>query len=128
MGLSIPSSSIYFSNFNKNYGLSVRCLKDASTTSVEQEEGLPTSFELMQNYPNPFNPSTVISYRLSAFSKVSLKVFDILGKEVATLVNEYQQPGNFVKTFHGTSLPSGIYFYRLQADNFTDSKKMILIK
>jgi len=143
MDLGYYDSRIIFSNVSKGQGFSVRCLKDASTTSVEQEEGLPTTFELMQNYPNPFNPSTAISYRLSAFSKVSLKVFDVLGKEVATLVNEYQQPGNFVKTFHGTSLPSGIYFYRLQVypanggagdpslrsgQGFTDSKKMLLIK
>ncbi|MFA5806018.1 MAG: FISUMP domain-containing protein [Melioribacteraceae bacterium] len=143
LGLSIPNSSIYFSNFNKNYGFSVRCLKDASTTDVEEKEILPNLFQLMQNYPNPFNPSTAISYRLSAFSKVLLKVYDILGKEVAMLVNEYQQPGNFVKTFDGTSLSSGIYFYKLQVypanggagnpslrsgQGFTDSKKMLLIK
>ncbi len=137
------NNTIYWDNYRKNWAISIRCLKDESATSVEQEEGLPTAFQLMQNYPNPFNPSTAISYRLSAFSKVTLKVFDVVGKEVATLVNEYQQPGNFVKTFHGTSLPSGIYFYRLQVypanggagdpslrsgQGFTDTKKMLLIK
>lgn len=103
---------------------------------VEQENKIPADYSLSQNFPNPFNPCTTISYQLSAFSKVTLKVFDVLGREVSTLVNEYQQPGNFVKTFHGTSLPSGIYFYRLQVSDpslgsgqgFTDSKKMLLIK
>ena len=128
--------NLYFYNRDKGSGYSVRCLKGDGVTSVEKEEGLPTEFQLMQNYPNPFNPSTVISYQIPAFSKVTLKVFDVLGKEVATLVNEYQQSGNFVKTFHGTSLPSGIYFYRLQVSDpslrsgqdFTDTKKMMLIK
>ncbi|NJD22614.1 MAG: T9SS type A sorting domain-containing protein [Melioribacter sp.] len=133
IGLSIPNSSIYFSNFNKDFGFSVRCIKDGSVTSAEQEDGFPNTFELKQNYPNPFNPGTTISYRLSAYSKVTLKVFDILGREVATLINEYQQPGNFVKTFDGKSLSSGFYFYTLRISNpaghsFTDSKKMLLIK
>lgn len=110
--------------YYKRFGASLQ----KSLAAVEQEEGLPTKFELMQNYPNPFNPSTAISYRLSAFSNVSLKVFDLLGQEVATLVNENQQPGNYVKTFDATSLPSGIYFYRLQAGNFITSKKMMLLK
>lgn len=128
MGLSIPNSSIYFSNFNKGYGFSVRCLKDASTTGVEQEEGIPNIFELMQNYPNPFNPSTVISYRLSAFSNVTLKVFDVLGKEVATLVNEEKSAGNYKVEFNTSKLVSGVYFYKLTAGEFASTKKMLLIK
>ncbi len=107
-----------------------------SLAAVDQEEGLPTEFQLMQNYPNPFNPSTVISYQLPVAGYVTLKIYDLLGSEISTLVNEYQQPGNFVKTFHGTSLPSGIYFYRLQTSDpslrsgqgFVDMKKMILVK
>ncbi len=122
------NSSIFFSNFNKNYGLSVRCLKDGGVTSVEQEEVLPTTFELKQNYPNPFNPSTAISYRLSAFSKVTLKIYDILGRDVATLVNEEKSAGSYTVDFDASKLVSGIYFYRLQAGNYTDSKKMLLIK
>jgi uncharacterized protein (TIGR02145 family) len=130
MGLSIPNSSIYFSNFNKGYGFSVRCIKDGGVTSVEQEKEIPTTFELMQNYPNPFNPSTVISYQLPVAGYVRLKIYDLLGSEIATLVNEYQQAGIHNSTFNTQNLflPSGIYFYRLQAGNYTDSKKMLLIK
>jgi hypothetical protein len=108
----------------------------SSSLSTLENQILPESFELKQNYPNPFNPTTTISYQIPEAGYVTLKVYDMLGREVATLVNEYQQPGNFVKTFHGTSLPSGIYFYRLQVGDpslrsgqgFTDSKKMLLIK
>jgi photosystem II stability/assembly factor-like uncharacterized protein len=92
------------------------------------KNNMPTGYELMQNYPNPFNPETTISYRLQAASHVSIKVYDVLGREVVTLVDEYKQPGSYVKTLHATSLPSGIYFYRLQAGSFVSTKKMILVK
>jgi hypothetical protein len=89
----------------------------------------PKTFELSQNYPNPFNPTTIISYQLPVSSKVSLKIFNSLGKEIETLVDEYQDAG-----FHSTrftinsSLTSGIYFYKLQAEEFVQVKKLILIK
>jgi uncharacterized protein (TIGR02145 family) len=136
----VTGASTYYLNNSTNmatfyinpvlFGESVRCLKDASTTSVEQEEGLPTTFQLMQNYPNPFNPSTAISYQLPAAGYVRLKIYDLLGSEISTLVNEYQQAGIHNSTFNTQNLflPSGIYFYRLQAGNYTDSKKMLLIK
>jgi hypothetical protein len=95
---------------------------------VEVNVEAPTQFSLQQNYPNPFNPETSISYKVQAASQVSLKVFDVLGREVATLVNEFQQPGLYVKTLRATSLPSGVYFYRLQAGSFTSTKKMILLR
>ncbi|MFA7420028.1 MAG: T9SS type A sorting domain-containing protein [Melioribacteraceae bacterium] len=100
--------------------------------NVEKEE-IPVSFSLSQNYPNPFNPETTISYKVQAASKVSLKVYDLLGREVATLVDQYKQPGSYtvafnVKTRHGVSLQSGVYFYRLQAGSFSETKKMILLK
>jgi len=97
-------------------------------TAVSEDNYLPTEFKLEQNYPNPFNPSTNISWQLSVGSFVSLKVYDALGREVATLVNEYKPAGNFVKTFRGTSLPSGIYFYKLVAGSYSEIKKMILMK
>jgi hypothetical protein len=100
-------------------------------TSVEDETaGLPDHYSLQQNYPNPFNPSTVINYQIPKFSNVSLKVFDILGREVTTLVNKEQQAGNYSVDFSVINyhLSSGIYFYRLSAGNFTQTKKMILIK
>ncbi len=105
---------------------------------VEQEEGLPSTFELTQNYPNPFNPSTVISYQLPVAGYVTLKIYDLLGSEISTLVNEYQQAGIHNSTFNTQNLflPSGIYFYRLQTSDpslrsgqgFVDMKKMILVK
>ncbi len=88
----------------------------------------PVNFNLEQNYPNPFNPSTVISFKLSVSSFVSLKIFDILGREISTLVNEEKQPGNYEVTFDASKLSSGIYFYTLQSGSFVETKKMILIK
>ncbi len=85
-------------------------------------------FRLEQNYPNPFNPATVISYQLSAFSKVSLKVYDILGNEVTTLVNEEKSPGKYEVQWNAAGFASGVYFYRLQAGEFISVKKLILIK
>ena len=83
---------------------------------------------LSQNYPNPFNPSTAISYQLSAVSQTTLKVFNILGQEVATLVNEVQQAGVHTVNFNANNLSSGIYFYQLHAGNFVETKKMVLMK
>ena len=104
-----------------------------NTTDVKEENEIPSEFVLNQNFPNPFNPETTISYKVPAASNVSLKVYDVLGREVATLVDEFKQPGNYqvkfnVETRHGASLPSGVYFYRLQAGNFQASKKFVLIK
>ncbi|MBS1552773.1 MAG: T9SS type A sorting domain-containing protein [Bacteroidetes bacterium] len=90
--------------------------------------GVPTNFELSQNYPNPFNPSTKISFGLPNDGKVSLKIYDMTGKEVMTLVNEVKTAGFYSVSFNASSLSSGIYFYTLSADNFTATKKMMLIK
>ncbi len=81
----------------------------------------------MQNYPNPFNPGTVIGYRLPENCAVRLIVFDILGREVATLVNEKQVPGNYEVTFEAKNLPSGVYFYRLIADDFVQTRKLVVL-
>ncbi len=99
-------------------------------TSVGSRENLPLEYSLSQNYPNPFNPETVISYQLSVSSFVTLKVFDLLGCEVVTLINEYQLPGKYNSQFSifNSQLPSGIYFYRLQTGNYSATKKMILLK
>ncbi|NJD23624.1 MAG: T9SS type A sorting domain-containing protein, partial [Melioribacter sp.] len=103
----------------------VRVADVSDTTTI-----IPVQFTLKQNYPNPFNPETVISYRLAVSCFVSLKIYDILGNEVATLVNEFQQAGIHNSTFiiHNSTLPSGVYFYRLQAGEFIQTKKMLLIK
>ncbi len=101
----------------------------AGPTAVQEiHVANPSNFSLAQNFPNPFNPSTVIIYQLSAVSYVTLNVYDVLGREVAVLVNERQNPGNYKITFGGNKLSSGVYFYRLSADGFTTTKKMILAK
>jgi hypothetical protein len=97
-------------------------------TDVEDEQQLPTEFALMQNYPNPFNPSTVISYQLPVSSNVTLKVYDILGNEVATFVNEEKPAGSYEVKFDASGLSSGIYFYKLQAGSLVETKKMILLR
>jgi hypothetical protein len=89
-------------------------------------------FSLMQNYPNPFNPSTNIKFNVAESGIVTLKVYDLLGKEVVTLMNEYKPSGKYEVTFNsrgdGTSLSSGVYFYQLKINSFVDTRKMILIQ
>ncbi|MDD5361405.1 MAG: T9SS type A sorting domain-containing protein [Ignavibacteria bacterium] len=89
---------------------------------------IPEKYSLSQNFPNPFNPSTTIKYQITKNETVSLKVFDILGIEVATLVNEKQSPGTYQVNWSAGNLSSGIYFYRLRAGSFTDTKRMTLVK
>ena len=86
------------------------------------------SYNLYQNYPNPFNPSTLISYQLPASAFVVLKVFDVLGREIETLVNEHQNAGKHSVQFNAAKLPSGVYFYKLEAGNYNNTKKLLLIK
>lgn len=95
---------------------------------INQENNTPKRYELSQNYPNPFNPSTNIKYQITNSNLVTLKIFDILGKEVATLVNEKQSPGTYEATWNASNYPSGVYFYKIQADDFSETRKMILLK
>jgi hypothetical protein len=99
-------------------------------TSVEEDPsgGLPSAYRLSQNYPNPFNPSTRIRYNIPVHSRVSLKVFNLLGQEVASLVNEEQPAGRYIALFEANSLPTGVYFYRLEAGSFRETKKMLLVR
>ena len=90
--------------------------------------GIPVKFALTQNYPNPFNPSTSFTYELSKAGFVSVKVYDLLGREVATLVNEFKQAGSYPATWNAASFGSGVYFYKMQSGSFTATKKMILMK
>ena len=100
-----------------------------SPTSVSQEHlKMPTQFQLSQNFPNPFNPATVINYQLPISNNVVLKVYDVLGREVATLVNEVKEAGYYSTLFNAKNLPSGIFFARLQSGNDMQIKKMMLIK
>jgi hypothetical protein len=94
----------------------------------ENGDVLPNGFVLRQNYPNPFNPVTRISYSLPNREHVSLKVYDMLGHEVATVVNEEQTAGTHEVTFNGINLASGVYYYRLLSGSYVDTKKFILVK
>jgi len=89
---------------------------------------IPVEYSLLQNYPNPFNPSTKIEFKIPASGLVTLKVYDLLGREVTTLISEELQPGNYAVNFDAVSLSSGIYFYTLTAGDFVSTKKMILLK
>jgi len=97
-------------------------------TDVEDEKQLPDEFNLSQNFPNPFNPSTKINYSVPQSSQVVIKVFDVLGNEIESLVSEEKSAGTYEITWFVKSLPSGIYFYRLQAGDFVQTKKMLLMK
>ncbi len=102
----------------------------ANTVDVEYEGNLltPNEYNLAQNFPNPFNPTTTIRYSIPQRSNVSLKVYDVLGNEIATLVNEEKVSGVYTATFDASTLASGMYLYRLQAGNFVETKKMILLR
>jgi len=122
-----PNSSTTFPQyFEVDY---IRVYQSASTAVDDETAGL-RQFILEQNYPNPFNPNTVIGYRLSADSHVSLKVYDMLGNEAAAIVSEEQASGYYEVDFNSSKfgLSSGIYFYKLSAGNHTEIKKMILLK
>ena len=97
---------------------------------VEEEEidGIPTDYNLSRNYPNPFNSTSLIKYSVPQSSQVHIKIYDILGNEIETLVNEQKNTGTYELTWYAERLPSGIYFYQLQTPNFTQTKKMILLK
>jgi Secretion system C-terminal sorting domain/Cohesin domain/Bacterial Ig-like domain (group 2) len=98
------------------------------TGSKSDLADVPARFDLSQNYPNPFNPSTNISYQVPVVGHITLKIFDSLGREVATLVNGTSSPGYYDATFNAEKLPSGIYFYRLTASGYVSVKKMVLMK
>ena len=97
-------------------------------TGVEETPYNPTNFKLEQNYPNPFNPTTNIQFSIPKQNFVTLKVYDVLGREVATLVNEEKSTGSYNVSFDASSLSSGVYIYKIQAGNFINSKKMVLLK
>ena len=109
-------------------------IEEAGAAGVERENQLPSKFSLSQNYPNPFNPSTKIEYSIPHSAFISLKVYNLLGDEVATLYEGTRNAGNYSVEFNGSGLPSGIYFYRLSAgsigksENYMETKKFILLK
>jgi hypothetical protein len=112
------------------YGGGLAVYHESGVVKVDEksDEKIPTEFILAQNYPNPFNPTTKIKYSIPKESFVKIAIYDILGKEIATLVNEGKPTGNYEIQFNASNLPSGVYFYRMQAGNFIETKKMVLIK
>lgn len=101
---------------------------DVITSVDEDEETIPNVFKLEQNYPNPFNPSTIIKFAVPERSNVLIKIYDILGSELATLVNEELNPGWYEKDFNAAGLSSGVYLFRMEAGNYVNTKKMILLR
>jgi len=120
---------VYAANNLKSYADSIfRSLAIPATNVDNSEKGIPQEFALMQNYPNPFNPSTTIEYQITEYGLVSIKIFDVLGKEVRTLVNEEKSIGTYEINWNAENLPSGVYFYQLKAGNYVETKKMILMR
>jgi hypothetical protein len=110
-------------NFGPKFSVKILSVTDADEKSIQ-----PNDFILYQNYPNPFNPSTKISWQSSIGCRQSLKVYDVNGKEVEILFDEYKPAGNYEVRFDASGLPSGIYFYKLESGSFSKTKKMILLK
>ena len=111
-----------------NFDFSNISFSGNSVTGIKTQTVVPHEFNLSQNYPNPFNPSTIIRFSVANAGKYTLKVYNILGQEVATLVNSQLDPGNYNVTFNANKLASGLYIYSLQGDNNQITKKMILMK
>jgi len=109
-------------------GIWIRPLSDMITGVKNQQYNLPANYSLQQNYPNPFNPSTIINYSVPKAGFVTIKVYNVLGKEVATLVDREKSAGNYSVQFNAGKLASGIYFYRMQSGSFVQTKKLTLLK
>ena len=114
-----------------NYTLSIwmAIIKESDLiTSIEQQTSIPKNIFLYQNYPNPFNPNTTISYQIPKASNVFIKVYDYLGREVTSIDEGLKQPGLYEINFNAKNLSSGIYIYKLETENYSISKKMIVLK
>jgi photosystem II stability/assembly factor-like uncharacterized protein len=126
--------SVHFADLNNGWAVgdngTILHTTNGGATFVEEEQidEIPTEFLLSQNFPNPFNPSTKIQYSVPQSFKVRIKVYDILGNEIETLVNEEKPAGTYELTWNALNLPSGIYFYKIQAGSFVETRKMILMK
>jgi uncharacterized delta-60 repeat protein len=124
-----PDSALVIVGTSNNSGFYIaKFLTHSLTTDIEDDRTVSNSFVLNQNYPNPFNPSTTISYSLPVQSEVEIKIYDALGKEVAALVNEIKSAGNYSVRWNASSLSSGVYFYRISAGSYTQTKQMLLMK
>ena len=127
-------NNVFFTDFNNGWIIgdngTILHTSNAGVTFIEEAQAnvIPTEFLLFQNYPNPFNSSSIIKYSIPKSSQVSLKIFNALGQEIETLVNEEKPVGTYQVNWNAVNLPSGIYFYQLQAGDFIQTRKMILLK
>jgi len=127
-------NSIYFTDLNTGWAVgnngTILHTTNGGVTFIEEEKNdeIPTEFLLSQNYPNPFNSSSVIKYSIPTSSQVTLKIFNTLGEEIETLVDEAKAVGTYEVNWDAANLPSGVYFYRIQIGSFTQTRKMILLK
>ena len=110
------------------FGMKGTITVNAVTGVKDISQTIPETFNLMQNYPNPFNPSTTISFSLPSKSFVSLKIFDVIGNEIATIVNQELSAGNYTKQWNAENMSSGVYYYQLKAGNFSETKKLVLLR
>ncbi len=114
--------------YDANNNMTSRVIEAVGPTAAENLSGLPTEFALHASYPNPFNPTATISYDVKNAVNVRLTIFDVLGRQVATLIDEFKAPGRYSKTFNAASWSSGIYFYKVEMGDFRDVKSMLLVK
>jgi hypothetical protein len=123
--LTISGDKVYQA---EEYILGIYNVSEILSVELDNLDHLPVKFKLHRNFPNPFNPTTSIQYQIAAPGFVSLKAYDVIENEITTLVNKEQPTGSYEVEFDGAGLPSGIYSYRLQAGNFVETKKMVLLK
>jgi hypothetical protein len=117
-----------YANTKVTSGLLADTLLRGTVVSVHGSNPIPVEYSLSQNYPNPFNPTTIIQFTIVNRQLTIVKVYDVLGREVSTLVNEVKGPGTYTVQFDASNLASGVYFYRLQAGDFTQTKRLLLLK
>ncbi len=119
----------YYDRALSDYEISITWNKELGlVTGIEEDEIIPKNFALKQNYPNPFNPDTRIKYKIPKSSFVLISVYDVLGRQVAVLMSETKHAGNYAVEFSGDKYPSGVYICKMVAGDFTDTKRMVLIK
>lgn len=118
--------AVYYNDNQQDTAIVV--LDDFLVSSLVESEEHPKSYRLLQNYPNPFNPSTKMNYSVPENCFVTLRIFDVLGREISTLVNEKKSPGTYEVYFNASNLSSGIYFYQIRTKNYTQTKKMLLLR
>jgi len=129
--LAYNRSSCTTFDWYKQLKYSIRCIRNTSVTAIEKNnlnDKTPKDFILRQNYPNPFNPSTKISYSIPKADFVSIKIYNMIGQEVKSLINTFQNVGSYTINFNAKQFPSGVYLYRLQAGKISQTRKMLLVR